>query len=212
MFEIVFEDPETQSKQYAYQNSWGLTTRTVGVMVMVHADNQGLVLPPRVASIQVIIVPCGITVNTKDAEREQLMQCCKNLEKRLSSNGIRCEGDYRDNYSPGWKFNHWELKGVPIRIEIGPKDMSANQMVAVRRDTGEKLILVCEDVEKKIHQLLKTIHESMFAKAKADLLAHTKITKNWNDFCKLLDQKNLLLSPFCAETVCEDKIKADSAR
>lgn len=212
MFDIVFEDPETQKKQYVHQNSWGITTRTIGVMIMVHADNQGIVLPPHVACIQAIIVPCGITVNTKDDERDLLLQSCKSLEKLLNSNGIRCEGDYRDNYSPGWKFNHWELKGVPIRIEIGPKDMKANQMVAVRRDTGEKLILSCENAEQKISQLLETIHESMYAKAKVDLTEHTKLTKNWAEFCKFLDQKNILLAPFCGEISCEDQIKADSAR
>ncbi|XP_037952887.1 bifunctional glutamate/proline--tRNA ligase-like [Teleopsis dalmanni] len=212
MFEIVFEDPETQQKEFAWQNSWGITTRTIGVMIMVHSDNQGLVLPPHIACIQAIIVPCGITVNTKEDEREQLMQSCKNLERQLSAKGIRCEGDYRDNYSPGWKFNHWELKGVPIRIEVGPKDMKANQIVAVRRDSGEKLILALDDVDSKIQQLLETIHDSMLAKAQSDLVQHTKITKNWSDFCMFLDQKNILLSPFCGETSCEDKIKADSAR
>ncbi|KNC28249.1 Bifunctional glutamate/proline--tRNA ligase [Lucilia cuprina] len=212
MFEIVFEDPETQQKQYVYQNSWGITTRTIGVMIMVHSDNQGIVLPPHVACIQAIVVPCGITVNTKDTERAELLDACRALEKQLCAKGIRCEGDYRDNYSPGWKFNHWELKGVPLRIELGPKDMKAKQIVAVRRDTGEKLILAMENVESKISQLLETIHDSMLAKAKVDLESHTKLTKNWADFCKFLDQKNILLSPFCGEISCEDKIKADSAR
>lgn len=95
MFDIIYEDPETQTKQYVYQNSWGMTTRTIGVMIMIHADNQGLVLPPHVASVQCIIVPCGITVNMKDDEREQLMECCKNLEKILHNANIRVEGDYR---------------------------------------------------------------------------------------------------------------------
>lgn len=212
MFEIMFEDPETQQKQYVFQNSWGITTRTIGVMVMVHADNQGLVLPPRVACIQAIIVPCGITVNTKPDERERLLQACKKLEAQLNIKGVRCEVDYRDNYSPGWKFNHWELKGVPLRIELGPKDMKTNQIVAVRRDTGEKLILALEDVESKISKLLETIHDGMLAKAKKELVNHTKITKNWTDFCKFLDAKNILLSPFCGEISCEEKIKGDSAR
>ncbi|XP_067619786.1 bifunctional glutamate/proline--tRNA ligase [Eurosta solidaginis] len=212
MFEIVYEDPDTQQKKYVFQNSWGITTRTIGVMIMVHADNQGLVLPPHVACIQTIIVPCGITVNTKVNEREQLLDACKKLEVQLNAKGIRCEGDYRDNYSPGWKFNHWELKGVPLRIELGPKDMKANQIVAVRRDTGEKLILALDDVESKISQLLETIHDSMLAKAKKDLADHTKVTKNWTDFCKFLDTKNILLSPFCGEINCEEKIKGDSTR
>ncbi|XP_005182957.1 bifunctional glutamate/proline--tRNA ligase [Musca domestica] len=212
MFEIVYEDPETQQKQFVYQNSWGITTRTIGVMIMVHADNQGLVLPPQVACIQAIVVPCGITVNTKENERAELLDACKALEKQLVASGVRCEGDYRDNYSPGWKFNHWELKGVPLRIELGPKDMKAKQIVAVRRDTGEKLVLTMDNIEQKINELLKTIHNSMLAKAQKELDSSIKLTKDWTDFCKFLDQKNLLLSPFCGEISCEDKIKADSAR
>ncbi|KAL7727828.1 hypothetical protein ACLKA6_019764 [Drosophila palustris] len=212
MFEIVYEDPETQQKQYVYQNSWGITTRTIGVMIMVHADNQGLVLPPHVACTQAIVVPCGITVSTKDEERAELLDACKQLEQRLSGAGVRCEGDYRDNYSPGWKFNHWELKGVPIRIELGPKDLKAQQIVAVRRDTGEKQTIALADLEKKIPALLEAIHESMLAKATLDLKSHTKVVKAWSDFCNLLEQKNMLLTPFCGDTNCEDKIKADSAR
>ncbi|KAH8264319.1 hypothetical protein KR038_006393 [Drosophila bunnanda] len=212
MFEIVYEDPETQQKKYVYQNSWGITTRTIGVMIMVHADNQGLVLPPHVACIQAIVVPCGITVNTKDDERAQLLDACKQLEKRLCGGGVRCEGDYRDNYSPGWKFNHWELKGVPLRLEVGPKDLKAQQLVAVRRDTGEKITIPLADVEKKIPALLETIHESMLAKAQLDMTTHTKTVTNWADFCGFLEQKNILLAPFCGEISCEDKIKADSAR
>ncbi|KAH8330885.1 hypothetical protein KR067_008655 [Drosophila pandora] len=212
MFEIVYEDPETQQKKYVYQNSWGITTRTIGVMIMVHADNQGLVLPPHVACIQAIVVPCGITVNTKDDERAQLLDACKQLEKRLVGAEVRCEGDYRDNYSPGWKFNHWELKGVPLRLEVGPKDLKAQQLVAVRRDTGEKITIPLADVEKKIPALLEAIHESMLAKAQLDMSSHTKTVTNWSDFVGFLEQKNILLSPFCGEISCEDKIKADSAR
>lgn len=103
MFDIVYEDPETKKKMNVFQNSWGFTTRTIGVMVMVHADNQGLVLPPHVACVQIIIVPCGLTVSTTEGEREQLISSCKKLESLLQKAGVRVEGDYRDNYSPGWK-------------------------------------------------------------------------------------------------------------
>merc|ERR1712183_975430 len=100
---------------------------------MVHSDNSGLVLPPRVAKIQVVIVPCGISVNLKKA--------CEDFRDRLLKLGVRVNADLRDNYSPGWKFNHWELKGVPIRVEIGPKDMKSSQYVLVRRDTREKITM-----------------------------------------------------------------------
>lgn len=109
MFEIVYEDPDTQEKKYVYQNSWGITTRTIGVLIMVHADNQGLVLPPKVASIQVVIVPCGITASLSEEGKKKLQEACDCLEAELKPL-VRVKGDYRQNYSPGWKFNHWELK------------------------------------------------------------------------------------------------------
>lgn len=212
MFDIVFEDPETQEKQYVFQNSWGITTRTIGVMVMVHADNQGLVLPPRVAYSQVVIVPCGLTVSSTDEERKAVNDGCKELEKELKACDIRVEGDYRDNYSPGWKYNHWELKGVPIRIELGPKDLKSQQFVAVRRDTGEKLTIKRGDASKDIQQLLNNIHDNMLAKATKDLNDHLKVTKQWNEFTSFLDNKNIIMAPFCGEIPCEEKIKAESAR
>jgi len=111
MFKISFEDPKNAEKEcFAYQNSWGLSTRTIGAMVMVHGDDNGLVLPPRVAATQVVIVPCGITSSLKDEERDALYAECKSFEDRLAKGGLRVKGDYRENYSPGWKFNHWELK------------------------------------------------------------------------------------------------------
>ncbi|XP_055622940.1 bifunctional glutamate/proline--tRNA ligase isoform X2 [Toxorhynchites rutilus septentrionalis] len=212
MFDIVYEHPETKEKEYIYQNSWGMTTRTIGVMIMVHADNQGLVLPPHVACVQTIIVPCGITANTTDDERKTLYANCKELEKGLLNDGIRCEGDYRDNYSPGWKYNHWELKGVPIRIELGFKDLKNNQFVAVRRDTGEKIVVKRERSSDDIKSLLETIHESMYNRAEKDLNDHIKVTKNWDEFILFLDSKNIIMAPFCGEIPCEDKIKAESAR
>lgn len=112
MFEIIYDHPETQEKTFVYQNSWGITTRTIGVMVMIHGDNQGLVIPPRVASVQIVLVPCGVTVNLSEPDRAELQLNCDELEQELKEYGVRVRGDYRSNYSPGWKFNHWELKVV----------------------------------------------------------------------------------------------------
>uniref|UniRef100_A0A182P6L4 Bifunctional glutamate/proline--tRNA ligase n=1 Tax=Anopheles epiroticus TaxID=199890 RepID=A0A182P6L4_9DIPT len=212
MFDIVYEHPETKEKEYVYQNSWGITTRTIGVMIMVHADNQGLVLPPRVACIQVVIVPCGITATTNDDERRRLYDSCRELERTIVSAGIRCEGDYRDNYSPGWKYNHWELKGVPVRIELGFKDLQNDQFVAVRRDNGAKQTIKRDRAAVELPQLLETIHASMYKRAEGDLRAHTKVTKQWAEFLQFLETKNIIMSPFCGEIACEDRIKAESAR
>ena len=164
MFEIVFEDPVTREKKFVHQNSWGLTTRTIGVMVMVHGDNQGLVLPPNVAPVQVVIVPCGITVKMSDADRAALEEAIVEYESTLKAAGVRVHRDDCDNYSPGWKFNHWELKGVPLRLELGPRDVKQSQYVAVRRDTGEKITLPKASADKDVAQLLKDIHLSLLDK------------------------------------------------
>uniref|UniRef100_A0A6M2DHN3 Putative trna synthetase class i n=1 Tax=Xenopsylla cheopis TaxID=163159 RepID=A0A6M2DHN3_XENCH len=212
MFDIVYEDPDTQEKKYVFQNSWGLTTRTIGVMIMVHADNQGLVLPPHVASLQAVIVPCGITASTSEQDKEILMNSCKELENSLIDANVRTEGDYRMNYSPGWKFNHWELKGVPLRVELGPKDIKNKQLVVVRRDTGEKITFSQVDAVKNIKDLLEVIHTSMLDKATKELNAHKVICKEWPQFLEELEKKNIILAPFCGSIPCEDKIKAESAR
>uniref|UniRef100_A0A0C9RLA1 Bifunctional glutamate/proline--tRNA ligase n=1 Tax=Fopius arisanus TaxID=64838 RepID=A0A0C9RLA1_9HYME len=214
MFEILVEGAEEGSeKTYVYQNSWGITTRTIGVMVMVHGDDKGLVLPPRVAKVQAIIVPCGITAATSAEDRERLMVECKKLEAELVEGGeVKVRGDYRDNYSPGWKFNHWELKGVPVRIEVGFKDLEKGEVTLVRRDTSAKTTAKRTQAKNEIKQLLEEIHNNMFATAKSELQSHVKQTNDWNEFCKLLDQKNLLLSPFCGGISCEEQIKADSTR
>uniref|UniRef100_A0A0K8SGP1 Bifunctional glutamate/proline--tRNA ligase n=1 Tax=Lygus hesperus TaxID=30085 RepID=A0A0K8SGP1_LYGHE len=212
MFEIVFEDPETQEKKYVFQNSWGLTTRTIGVMIMVHADDQGLVLPPRVAPTQVVIVPCGVTASLSENEKNKLLGMCRNLNVLFTEAGVRVESDLRDNYSPGWKFNHWELKGVPLRIEIGPKDMANQQVVAVRRDTGIKITLEMSGLAKSVIDLLNSIQASMLQKATNDLHEHMKVCTDWRDFCNQLENKNIIQSPFCGRVGCEDKIKNDSAK
>ncbi|KAJ8925846.1 hypothetical protein NQ315_009698 [Exocentrus adspersus] len=212
MFEIIYEDPETQEKKYVYQNSWGITTRTIGVMIMIHADNQGLVLPPRVASIQIVIVPCGITANLTDDARNNLQVSCSQLEEEMKNAGIKVKGDYRSNYSPGWKFNHWELKGVPIRVELGPKDIEKKQIVAVRRDSGEKITLPRNGVVNKLGELLDDIQNSLYRKAYEDLEGHKILLTDWSQFGPNLDNKKIILAPFCGDEECEDKIKADSAR
>lgn len=179
---------------------------------MVHADNQGLVLPPRVAALQVVIVPCGVSVNLKEEQKKNLMNKCKDFENDLRDAGVRVRFDDRDNYSPGWKFNHWELKGVPLRVELGPKDLEREQFVAVRRDTGEKKTIPLMHRVTELKQLLEDIHKNLLEKATEELQEHIIKCRDWNQFCTELDKKNILLSPFCGHEACEEKIKKDSAR
>ncbi|XP_071491783.1 bifunctional glutamate/proline--tRNA ligase-like [Diadema antillarum] len=213
MFEIKFEDPnEPNTHKYAYQNSWGLTTRSIGVMCMVHGDDKGLVLPPRVAAAQVIVVPCGITAKTTEEERKKLLDKCQQYVDVLKRSGVRVRGDLRDNYSPGWKFNHWELKGVPIRVEVGPRDISKQEFVAVRRDTGAKSTMKEAEVVDRIKESLEQIHNDMFARAKKELDEHIVVVSSWAAFCEGLEEKKLIQCPYCGDVSCEDRIKKDSAK
>ncbi|KAM7423657.1 hypothetical protein PAMA_000151 [Pampus argenteus] len=213
MFEIVFEDPKKPGeKQLAYQNSWGITTRTIGVLTMVHGDNMGLVLPPKVACLQIVIIPCGITASLPEQEKEALMAQCTKYLKRLLEAGIRVKTDLRDNYSPGWKFNHWELKGVPIRLEVGPKDLQQRQCVAVRRDSGEKVTVPEAEAEKRLVAMLDDIQNSLFNKASNDLKNHMVAADTMEQFQKDLDQGKIVQIPFCGGIECEDWIKKTTAK
>uniref|UniRef100_A0A3P9MIJ5 Bifunctional glutamate/proline--tRNA ligase n=2 Tax=Oryzias latipes TaxID=8090 RepID=A0A3P9MIJ5_ORYLA len=213
MFEIVFEDPKRPGeKQLAFQNSWGITTRTIGVLTMVHGDNMGLVLPPRVACVQVVIIPCGITASLPEQEKEALLAQCSKYLKRLLDAGVRVKSDFRDNYSPGWKFNHWELKGVPVRLEVGPKDMQQKQCVAVRRDSGAKITLPEGEVEKRLVAMLEEIQGSLFKKASDDLRSHMVTADTMEQFQKELDQGRIVQIPFCGGIECEDWIKKTTAK
>ncbi|CAN9506862.1 unnamed protein product [Ophioblennius macclurei] len=213
MFEIVFEDPKKPGeKQLAFQNSWGITTRTIGVLTMVHGDNMGLVLPPRVACLQIVIIPCGITASLPEQDKEALLVQCNRYLSRLQDAGIRAKCDLRDNYSPGWKFNHWELKGVPVRVEVGPKDMQQHQCVAVRRDSGEKFTIPQAEVERKLSAMLEDIQTSLYKKASDDLKSHMVAVDTMEQFQKELDLGKIVQIPFCGGIECEDWIKKTTAK
>ncbi|KAI9460817.1 hypothetical protein HD554DRAFT_2206822 [Boletus coccyginus] len=215
MFNIVVEDPNDptgQGKTYAWQNSWGLSTRTIGVMVMVHGDNQGLVLPPRVALVQVVVVPCGITAKTGDEDRNKINDACDELAKSLVDIGIRAKADLREGYTPGYKFNDWEQKGVPLRLEIGPNDLVKQQTLSVRRDTGAKAPIALADLKTTVPQLLETIHNDMYKKALDEYNAHLKEVTRWEDFVPTLDNKCIAVIPWCEREACEDDIKERSGR
>ncbi|KAG8890980.1 hypothetical protein FRB98_003000 [Tulasnella sp. 332] len=218
MFNIVVEDPNavgsgaSSEKLFVWQNSWGLSTRTIGVMVMVHGDDKGLVLPPRVASVQVVVVPCGITARTSDGERAAINSGCQDLVDRLTKIGLRARADFRDGYTPGYKFNDWELKGVPIRLEVGPADLQKKQTLSVRRDTGVKAPVPLQDVESALPALLDTIHDDMYTKAKEMYDSRLKPVYKWEDVVPALDAKCVVVMPWCEVEACEDDIKERSAK
>jgi len=204
IFNIQFEN-DKKDKTLAWQNSWGLTTRSIGVMIMVHGDNQGLVLPPRVAPVQVIIVNIP-----KKETAEKVNAKCQEVLKILLDADIRAEADLRDNYKPGWKYNHWETKGVPLRLDIGEKDVEKNQVFACRRDTKKKDPIPLANLVPAVRELLVDIQTSLFKKAKEARDAHFKKATTWEDFLMYLNQKNVVLVPFCCDGDCEGKAKKRS--
>jgi len=207
MFGIEFDD-EKHTKQLAWQNSWGLTTRTIGLMVMVHGDDKGLVLPPRVASVQVVIVPTGVTNKTTEEQKKELMATAQKLAQTLAIDGeIRTKLDDRLNYSPGWRYNYWELKGVPLRIELGPKELSGTTYAVCRRDTGAKGTISKDDVIKDTRNLLETIQNDMLAKATSTAKMRLVVVNEWSQFVPTLNNKCALYSPWCQSMACEDEVK-----
>jgi prolyl-tRNA synthetase len=212
MFNIFVEDPNDGSKSFVWQNSWGLSTRAIGVMVMVHGDNQGLVLPPRVASIQAVIVPCGITAKTTDEQRANINGACEKLAKALKKAGVRAKADLREGYTPGYKFNDWEQKGVPLRLEIGPNDLGKQQTLSVRRDNGVKDPIRLADIETAVPTLLTSIQNDMFSRAKETYQSRVKEVTHWGDVVPNLDNKNIVVIPWCDVEACEDDIKERSGR
>ena len=172
-------------------------------MIMVHSDNKGLVLPPRVAQVQVVFVP----ITYKDDDTTVLHDKIAELTKALRSEGIRATFDDRENYNPGWKFNHWEVKGTPIRLELGKKDYEKQEVRVVRRDNGEKSQMKWADIVTDIPKLLNQIHDDMYERARKTRDEHMKVAYNWDDFMSALNGRNIVLTPWCDEGVEEEKVK-----
>ena len=220
MFGITVEDPSTKEGEkkppvHVWQNSWGLSTRVIGVMVMIHGDNRGLVLPPCVVETQVIIVPVGITAKSTEQERSSLYDQVDALATILRAANVRVETDKRDGYSPGYKFNDWEQKGVPLRLEFGPGESEGHFVTTSRRDIpgkdGKGKIAITE-LGKEVTGLLETIQADLYRAADQKFKSHVKQITNWDDFVPALNAKNVCLIPFCLQEKCEDEIKELSAR
>ncbi|WWD01051.1 proline-tRNA ligase [Kwoniella sp. B9012] len=209
MFDISVESPnKDEGRLLAYQNSWGLSTRSLGVMVMVHGDDQGLVLPPRVALQQVVIVPVGLSKG--EGKNQGIYDACLNLERELVKVGIRAKADLREGYTPGWKFNDWEMRGVPLRLELGPRDIAANTTLAVRRYDNHKSPMPLSDIGNTVRLYLDEIQKSMLEKAQEKFDTCLKTVTNWDDVVPTLDAKNILVLPWCEGSQCEDDIKERS--
>ncbi|MBI2572325.1 proline--tRNA ligase [Candidatus Woesearchaeota archaeon] len=204
-FSIEFMD-ENQQKQFAHQNSWGFSTRSIGVMILQHSDDKGLILPPRVAPIQVVIVPIIF-----DKGKEEVLAAVNATKTALTKAGLRVHVDDREGYTPGWKYNEWEVKGVPLRIEIGPKDVEKKQCMVARRDTGEKKPYSLTNLSKDIPHLLDTFQQDLLAKAQKHLKESIIKIDIATDAIKHIEDKKMVLAPWCGETPCEEAFKEKSA-
>lgn len=203
VFDITFLDQDDQLK-YVWQASWGVSTRLIGAIIMVHGDNRGLKIPPKVAPVQVVVIPI-----MPKKTRETVLEKAQGLLDRFRGK-FRMEIDYRD-YSPGWKFNEWEMKGVPLRLEIGPKDIEKGQVVLVRRDTGEKAFVKEEDLESTIEKLLVEIQENMFQMALEFRSQNTTQCEDYKEFKKIIaDRRGFVRANWCGHGECEEKIKEDT--
>ncbi len=206
-FGIQYTDKENKL-QYVHQTSWGVSTRLIGAIIMVHGDDSGLKLPPKVAPVQVQIIPIR-------QQAEGVLDAAYDLQKKLAdvniTNPIRVKVDDSDK-TPGWKFAECEMRGVPLRIEIGPKDLEAGKCVLVRRDTAEKIECALDDVTTKVPELLETIQKDMLEAARAHRDAHTYSAKDYEEFVKVFEEKSgFVKAMWCGDQACEDKIKEELA-
>ncbi len=201
-FGITFTDKDNQ-QQHPYETSWGFTTRTIGGIIMTHGDNNGLVLPPRIAPIQVVIIPVA-------QHKEGVLEANRAVMERLKAAGFRVKMDDSDQ-SPGWKFAEYEMKGVPLRLELGPKDIEKNQCVLVRRDSGEKAFVSLEGIEQTVTEMLDAVHDGLYAKAKRNLDENTYAAYSLEEARKIQEEKGgFIKTMWCGDVACEEKMKEEA--
>lgn len=198
-FDIKFQNRDGK-EEYAYQTSWGSSTRLIGALIMAHGDNRGLKLPPRVAPVQVVIVPIA-------QHKAGVLDKVYEIKNSLSSE-FRIKVDDRDKYSPGYKFNYWEMKGVPIRLEMGPRDIENGECILVRRDTAEKITVKLDNLKEEIGKMLDSIHNNMFEECKTRLKEKTTVALDLNEFKNSMEtNQGFIKAMWCGDEECENKIR-----
>ncbi len=201
-FNIKFQNREGK-EEYAYQTSWGISTRLIGAIIMAHGDNRGLKLPPKVAPIQAVIVPVA-------AHKEGVLDAANSLFEKLNG-AYRMKLDDREQYSPGFKFNDWEMRGVPVRIELGPRDIENNKCVIVRRDTSEKIEVSLDEINDKLGLILDEIQTNMFNMCKENVERRTTVALNMDEFKHNLEvNQGYIKTMWCGSAECEDKIHEET--
>jgi prolyl-tRNA synthetase len=203
-FDITFQARD-KSVQHVWGTSWGMTTRLIGAAIMVHGDDSGLVLPPRIAPFQVVIVPIG-----KDNWRETVLPRAKEIQAELAAAGIRVTLDEREE-RPGWKFSEWEMRGVPLRIEIGPKDIEKAQVLTARRDTREKAGVPMDGLVARVRDVLESIQRNLFERAVAFRDEHTQRVDSYAAFKEAMEGRpGFVIASWCGSAACEAQIKTDT--
>jgi len=204
-FDISFQARD-KSVQHVWGTSWGVSTRLIGALIMTHGDDSGLVLPPRLAPYQVVIVPIP-----RGNWQETVLPRAQAIQDELAGRGVRVRLDDRDTYTPGWKFAEWEMRGAPLRLEIGPKDIEKAQVVLARRDTREKLPTPIEGLAARIIGLLDEIQGNLFERARQFRDEHTTRTATFEDFKAILDGRpGFVVAAWCGDGDCESAIKAET--
>ncbi len=197
-FEIQYSDKNNQL-QHVHQTSWGVSTRIIGAIIMVHGDDSGLVLPPEIAPLQVVIIPI-------QQHKEGILEKANEVKDRLSKH-VRVKVDYSDKM-PGWKFSEYEMRGVPLRLELGPKDIEKNQCVIVRRDNREKIFVLLDELEIKIPQILAELQRALFDKAVAMRDKKTYVATGIDEFTKIIEETpGFIKAMWCGDRECEDLVK-----
>ena len=200
-FNVQFTDKDNTLK-YVHQTSWGMTTRMIGALIMVHGDNSGLVLPPRIAPVQVMVIPI-------QQKKEGVLEKATEVKNILAASGLRTRMDDSDK-SPGWKFSEQEMRGIPVRIELGPKDIEAGQAVIVRRDTREKTVVALDELAEKVKEILDTMQRDMLERARKHRDAHTYTAVTKEEFKDIADNKpGFIRAMWCGCQECEDAIKEE---
>jgi prolyl-tRNA synthetase len=205
-FNIRFEN-KNQELEYGGQTSWGVSTRLIGALIMLHGDDSGLIIPPKVAPLQAVIIPIS-----RGNWKETVLPKAQEIFKNLKNKEFRVKLDDSDSNTPGWKFSEWEMRGVPVRIEIGPKDIEKNQVVLVNRINREKTFVSIDELNEKLAELLEKIQDTLFERAKKFREENTSEANNFEELSNIIDtQRGLIKTGWCGSAECEERVKEKNA-
>jgi prolyl-tRNA synthetase len=205
-FEIKYLGKDEQA-HYAWTTSWGVSWRLISAVIMLHGDDKGLIIPPRIAPIQIVVVP----IYYKEGNNYAIEEKARQTSELLTKSGLAVHLDLREQYTPGWKFNEWELKGVPLRLELGPKDIEKHQFILVRRDNAQKIAVDENNVVEKVTEVLEDIQTHLHTAARASLDKSINQAQDFNQFKKILEERGgFVRACWCGNSDCEDQIKKET--